>query len=377
MAGLYIHIPFCKSRCIYCDFFSTVNSGMQYRYVNSLCIEYEMRRHEILPQGASWDTIYIGGGTPSTLPIEHLHKLFTTIAKDMAQAPREVTIECNPDDITAQYANELALLPINRVSMGAQTFDDNRLAFLHRRHSSAQIAQAVENLKRAGFSNISIDLMYGFPDETVDDFKRDIDKALLLDVPHISAYCLMYEEGTPLYRMLEQNKIMETPEETERKMYEALIDTMRHSGYEHYEISNFARDGYRSQHNSSYWNLTPYLGIGAAAHSFDGRATRSANPPHLIIYIEALERGELPAVREHLSPAESYNDYTMLRLRTAGGIDLDEMEVRFGHEMRTKTEHTARQFLSSGLLTHDGNRLRLTRQGVFVSNMVMAEFMIV
>lgn len=377
MAGLYIHIPFCKSRCIYCDFFSTVNSGMQYRYVNSLCREYEMRRHEILPQGASWDTIYIGGGTPSTLPIEHLRQLFATIAKDMAQAPREVTIECNPDDITAQYANELALLPINRVSMGAQTFDDNRLAFLHRRHSSAQIAQAVENLKRAGFSNISIDLMYGFPDETVDDFKRDIDKALLLDVPHISAYCLMYEEGTLLYRMLEQNKIMETPEETERKMYEALIDTMRHSGYEHYEISNFARDGYRSQHNSSYWNLTPYLGIGAAAHSFDGRATRSSNPPHLIIYIEALERGELPAVREHLSPAESYNDYTMLRLRTAGGIDLDEMEVRFGHEMRTKTEHTARQFLSSGLLTHDGNRLRLTRQGVFVSNMVMTEFMIV
>lgn len=377
MAGLYIHIPFCKSRCIYCDFFSTVNSGMQYRYVNSLCREYEMRRHEILPQGASWDTIYIGGGTPSTLPIEHLRKLFTTIAKDMAQAPREVTIECNPDDITAQYANELALLPINRVSMGAQTFDDNRLAFLHRRHSSAQIAQAVENLKRAGFSNISIDLMYGFPDETVDDFKRDIDKALLLDVPHISAYCLMYEEGTLLYRMLEQNKIMETPEETERKMYEALIDTMRHSGYEHYEISNFARDGYRSQHNSSYWNLTPYLGIGAAAHSFDGRATRSSNPPHLIIYIEALERGELPAVRELLSPAESYNDYTMLRLRTAEGIDLDEMEVRFGHEMRTKTEHTARQFLSSGLLTHDGNRLRLTCQGVFVSNMVMTEFMIV
>lgn len=377
MAGLYIHIPFCESRCIYCDFFSTVNSGMHDRYVGALCREYEMRKHEILPQRASWDTIYIGGGTPSTLPIEHLRKLFTTIAKDMAQAPREVTIECNPDDITAQYANELAQLPINRVSMGAQTFDDNRLAFLHRRHSSAQIAQAVKNLKRAGFSNISIDLMYGFPEETVDDFKRDIDKALLLDVPHISAYCLMYEEGTPLYRMLEQNKITETPEETERKMYETLIDTLHHSGYEHYEISNFAHKGYRSQHNSSYWNLTPYLGIGAAAHSYDGKKTRSSNPSHLIIYIEALERGILPTDRELLSPIESLNDYTMLRLRTAEGIDLDEMEARFGHEMRTKAEHTARQFLSSGLLAQDGNRLHLTRQGVFVSNMVMAEFMIV
>ncbi|MBO5204634.1 MAG: coproporphyrinogen III oxidase, partial [Prevotella sp.] len=184
-------------------------------------------------------------------------------------------------------------------------------------------------------------------------------------------------EGTPLYRMLEQNKIMETPEETERKMYEALIDTMRHSGYEHYEISNFACDGYRSQHNSSYWNLTPYLGIGAAAHSFDGKTTRSSNPPHLIIYIEALERGILPTDRELLSPTESLNDYTMLRLRTAEGIDLDEMEARFGHEMRIKAEHTARQFLSSSLLAQDGNRLHLTRQGVFVSNMVMAEFMIV
>lgn len=377
MAGLYIHIPFCKSRCIYCDFFSTVNKKMQERYVNALCREYTMRRHEILPQGASWDTIYIGGGTPSTLSIEHLRQLFTAFANDISPMTKEVTIECNPDDITEEYAKALAQLPINRVSMGAQTFDDSRLRFLHRRHNSIQITQAVENLKCAGFSNISIDLMYGFPDETVDDFKRDIDKALLLDVPHISAYCLMYEEGTALYRMLEQNKIAEIPEETEREMYDTLINSLCTSGYEHYEISNFARDGYRSQHNSSYWNLTPYLGIGAAAHSFDGRATRSSNPPHLIIYIETLERGELPAVREHLSPAESYNDYTMLRLRTAGGIDLDEMEVRFGHEMRTKTEHTARQFLSSGLLTHDGNRLHLTRQGVFVSNMVMAEFMIV
>lgn len=377
MAGLYIHIPFCESRCIYCDFFSTVNSGMHDRYVGALCREYEMRKHEILPQRASWDTIYIGGGTPSTLSTEHLRQLFATVADDIDPSTKEITIECNPDDITAQYANELAQLPINRVSMGAQTFDDNRLAFLHRRHSSAQIAQAVGNLKRAGFSNISIDLMYGFPEETIDDFKRDIDKALLLDVPHISAYCLMYEEGTQLYRMLEQNKITETPEETERKMYETLIDTLRHSSYEHYEISNFARKGYRSQHNSSYWNLTPYLGIGAAAHSFDGKTTRSSNPSHLIIYIEALERGILPTDRELLSPTESLNDYTMLRLRTAEGIDLDEMETRFGHEMRTKAEHIARQFLSSGLLTHDGNRLHLTRQGVFVSNMVMAEFMIV
>lgn len=377
MAGLYIHIPFCKSRCIYCDFFSTVNSSMQDRYVNTLCKEYEMRRHEILPQDSSWDTIYIGGGTPSTLSIEHLRQLFTTIANDMVQPPKEVTIECNPDDVTVEYARELALLPVNRVSMGAQTFDDSRLAFLHRRHCSAQIKQAVENLKRAGFYNISIDLMYGFPDETVDDFKRDIDKALQLDVPHISAYCLMYEEGTPLYRMLEQNKITETPAETEREMYDTLIDTLHRSGYRHYEISNFARDGYQSKHNSSYWNLTPYLGIGSAAHSFDGKGTRSSNPPHLISYMEAIERGVLPTDREELSYIEKYNDYAMLRLRTTEGIDLDELETRFGHEMRTKAQQTAGRFLTSGLLAQSSNRLCLTRQGLFVSDMIMAEFMIV
>lgn len=378
MAGLYIHIPFCESRCIYCDFFSTVNSGMQYRYVNSLCREYEMRRHEILPQGASWDTIYIGGGTPSTLPIEHLRQLFTTIAKDMAQAPREVTIECNPDDITAQYANELAQLPINRVSMGAQTFDDNRLAFLHRRHSAMQVIQAVENLKRAGFSNISIDLMYGFPDETVDDFKRDIDKVLLLDVPHISAYCLMYEEGTALYRMLQQGMVSEIDEETELAMYDTLINSLAAVGYEHYEISNFARSGMRSLHNSSYWNLTPYLGIGAAAHSYDGNNIRSSNPLHLIKYIETIERGELPVIREHLSSEERYNDYVMLRLRTSEGISLLEVERIFGSSLCRYTEDTAQQFVANGQLAYGSGMqsLHLTTKGIFVSNMVMSEFMI-
>ena len=375
MAGLYIHIPFCASRCIYCDFFSTVSSGMQDRYMKALCREYAFRRREILPEGASWDTIYIGGGTPSTLSTQHLHQLFATVAYDIGPSTKEITIECNPDDITLEYARTLAQLPINRVSMGAQTFNDSRLKFLHRRHSSAQITLAVENLRRAGFSNISIDLMYGFPDETVEDFRRDIDKVLSLDVPHISAYCLMYEEGTALYRMLEQNKITEIPEENERKMYETLIDSLRAANYEHYEISNFARHGYQSRHNSSYWTLTPYLGIGAAAYSFDGKTTRSSNPPHLIIYIEALEQGHLPTEREHLSPTESYNDYAMLRLRTAEGIDLDELEALFGHEMRIRTEHTARQFIDSALLEHHGNHLHLTHQGIFVSNMVMAEFM--
>jgi len=299
-------------------------------------------------------------------------------AGDTGPSTGEITIECNPDDITPEYAEILAGLPVNRISMGAQTFDDNRLRFLHRRHSAHQTEEAVNNLRKSGFSNISIDLMYGFPNETADDFKRDIEEALQLDVPHISAYSLMYEEGTTLYRMLEQGKISGIEEETERTMYETLADMLRAAGYEHYEISNFARHGYRSLHNTGYWNLTPYLGIGAAAHSFDGKITRSANPPHIIKYIESIESNKLPIVREHLSTEEHYNDYIMLRLRTAEGIDLNELEHLFGKSLRKQTEHTAIPFIAGGLLaTPSGSRIHLTRKGVFVSNMVMSEFMIV
>lgn len=378
MPGLYMHIPFCESRCIYCDFYSTTDKNRQAEYIGALHLEYRQRRNEILADGRQWDTIYIGGGTPSTLPPDMLRMLLAIPADDIGESTKEITLECNPDDITPEYAAALNELPVNRVSMGAQTFDDNRLRFIRRRHSSSQIAEAVGNLRQAGFSNISIDLMYGFPDETVDDFRHDIEKALALDVPHISAYCLMYEEDTALYRMLEQGKITEIDEETERRMYEMLICMLQDAGYEHYEISNFARPGYRSRHNSSYWNLTPYLGIGAAAHSFDGKAMRSSNPLHLIKYIKAISDGRMPMEREHLSAEECYNDYIMLRLRTAEGIDLNVIERLFGLSLRKQTEQMAIPFIAGGLLAYQsGNILHLTKKGMFVSNMVMSEFMIV
>lgn len=391
MSGLYVHIPFCESRCIYCDFYSTTRHNIQNRYIDALCREYNMRRNEMLAKNSSWDTIYIGGGTPSTLSIENLERLFDVIGKDIDNTTKpnvsnnnhkqlpEITIECNPDDITTEYAHTLSSLPVNRISMGVQTFDDNRLRFISRRHSSHQISEAISKLHNAGFTNISIDLMYGFPDETVDDFRNDIHKALELDVPHISAYSLMYEEGTPLHRMLEQGKIKIISEDTELDMYSALVKTLTAAGYEHYEISNFAKPNHRSRHNSNYWNLTPYLGIGAAAHSFDGINIRSSNPPHLIKYIKAIESSTLPTIRENLTTKEQYNDYTMLRLRTNEGINLQKLENLFGLPFRHHTEHTAQQFIVNGLLEHDTDTssLRLTPQGVFVSNMVMSEFMIV
>ena len=314
------------------------------------------------------ETIYLGGGTPSQLTPGQLHQLFLYINKVYDPRAMEVTIEMNPDDVTPEYVATLSQLGVNRVSMGAQTFNDERLRFLRRRHSSSQVYDAVCILREAGVRNISIDLMYGFPGETLDDFHRDIDAALALEVEHISAYCLMIEEGTALYRL----GIEAADEETERAMYELLIDCLTTAGYEHYEISNFARKGFRSRHNSSYWNDTPYIGLGAAAHSYDGHC-RSWNVADIRAYIAAIERGELPTECEELDADTKYNDRIATALRTRDGLNLGELDER--HRQYCLTE--AQRFIADGLLEIVDNNLRLTRRGLFVSNMVMSELMLV
>ena len=314
-------------------------------------------------------TLYLGGGTPSQLTLPQLHQLFEAIYKyNKVSKEAEVTIEVNPDDVTEELAEGLRTLPVNRVSMGAQTFDDERLRFLHRRHTASQVATAVERLRAAGIQNISIDLMYGFPGETIDDWKRDIDTALALGAEHLSAYCLMIEEGTPLYRMQTQP----IDEELEREMYETLIDRLEEAGYEHYEISNFAKTGYRSRHNSSYWNGTPYIGIGAAAHSFDGR-TRSWNVSDLEQYIEGMSNGKRLFEEEIIDEDTRYDDMVTVTLRTREGLDLTLLTEKH----RDYCIKTARRFIDNGLLKINRTHLVLTRRGLFVSDMIMSELMFV
>lgn len=368
MAGIYIHIPFCKSRCTYCGFYSTTRHELRQRYVDMLCREL-MLRHQYIKERAR--TIYIGGGTPSQLSPAQLQQLFKALD---TTAAKEITIECNPDDITADYTAALSQLPINRISMGAQTFSDERLHFLHRRHTALQVTQAVKLLRDAGIQNISIDLMYGFPNETLDDWHRDIDQALALDVEHLSAYSLMYEEGTPLYRLLEQGIINEIDEELSLQMYSDLIDRLVSANYEHYEISNFAKKreegSFRSLHNSNYWNQTPYLGIGAAAHSFDGQS-RQWNTDDIDAYIQGIEAGRPVVEREMLDADTRYNDLVMTALRTCEGLDLSLLS----DGQRSYCLSQARRFLSDGQLRLADNRLVLTRRGLFVSNMVMSDLM--
>ena len=372
MAGLYIHIPFCKSRCSYCGFYSTTHAELRQQYVDALCKEIHPPSTLNLPPS----TIYLGGGTPSQLTIPQLEQLFLYINKvyplpSIQGRSSEVTIECNPDDVTAEYASALPQLGINRVSMGAQTFDDQRLRFLNRRHTSAQVPQAVERLRQAGIANISIDLMYGFPQESLADWEQDIDDALALGVEHISAYCLMYEEGTPLYRQLQQGLIHEVDEETERLMYELLMDKLSAAGYEHYEISNFAKPGYRSRHNSSYWRDVPYIGLGAAAHSYDGQR-RSWNVADVNEYIRRVENGESPVEdSERIEGWTRYNDRLTVALRTCEGLDLTTLT----DEERDYCMKNARRFLDDGLLKRSDHHITLTRSGLFVSDMVMSELM--
>ena len=363
MSGLYVHIPFCKSRCIYCGFYSTVGLDLRQQYVEALCKEMEMEREKGERKNEKLKTIYLGGGTPSQLTTEQLRQLFYNIYKVYGRDAEEITIEMNPDDVTETYAEALPELGINRVSMGAQTFDNARLKFLHRRHRAEQVEQAVKRLRKAGIQNISIDLMYGFPDETLDDWQRDIHAALALNVEHISAYCLMIEDETPLARL----GIEPCDEETECTMYYTLIDCLEAAGYEHYEISNFARPGYRSRHNSSYWHDVPYIGLGAAAHSYDGTC-RSWNVADIRQYITAIERGERPAEYETLDEDTRYNDRVTVALRTSDGLDLTTLSEK--HRKYCLKE--AQRYLSDGLLRLDDNRLVLTRKGLFVSDMVMS-----
>ncbi len=364
---LYIHIPFCRSRCIYCAFFSTTRLEQRQHYVEALCREMELRADALGTD--TIDTVYIGGGTPSMLTNAQLATLLQHVYRCFHVSPQaEVTLECNPDDVSDALLDGL---PVNRVSMGAQTFSDERLRFLRRRHCAAQVEQAVGCLRRHGIGNISIDLMYGFPAQTLAQWQADIEAALALQVEHLSAYALSYEEGTPLYAMLQQGRVEELSDDLQRDMYYALKDRLEAAGYEHYELSNFARPGFSSRHNSGYWDGTPYLGLGAGAHSYDG-ARRLWNVADLDAYMSAIAEGRVPADGELLDDVTRYNEQVMTRLRTRRGLPLNSLSaVERSHCLRQ-----ARRYLDCGWLAlHGADTLVLTRQGLFVSDMVMSDLM--
>lgn len=367
MSALYIHIPFCQSRCIYCDFYSQTDLSLREAYVDALCQEIHERLHE--PPS----TIYLGGGTPSQLTTPQLRRLFQAIA-ETAPWPKEteITLEANPDDLSPTRLAELRALPINRLSLGIQSFNDERLRFIHRRHTAQQAIAAVYECHKAGFTNLSIDLIFGFPGQTLKEWEADLNQALSLPITHLSAYALSYEEGTPLTRMLQRGEVVEVDEQVSVDMYNLLCDKLSTAGFRHYEISNFCRPGFHSRHNSAYWTEVPYLGIGAGAHSYGGH-TRSWHPASISTYINNVRA----RAREALTPAQRFDERILTRLRTAEGLDLGRVAADFGEAWLADLLRQARPHLQAQrlCLSLDGTTLTLTRAGILVSNDILSDLM--
>lgn len=367
--GIYIHVPFCQSRCIYCDFYSTTY-GVEWKrsYLDALKREMQLRRTET--DAAHIPSLYIGGGTPSQLPPAMLQEMFRGIKENFRLLPdAEVTIEANPDDVTPAWIDALRQTPVNRISMGVQTFSDALLRLLNRRHSSQQAMDAVRLCREAGYTNISLDLIYGLPGQTLQDWQRDVQQILSLKTPHLSAYALSYEEGTALERMLQEGKVSEVSDELSWQMYEYLMNESAAAGMEHYEISNFAMPGMRSRHNSRYWDGSPYLGLGPGAHSYDGECRRRSNNTSLRDY--TLATGDVPHEVEVLTPDERYDELVMTRLRTSAGLPLNLLTP----EQHDYCMQMAEGHIRRGDLVQDGHVLRLSRKGIFISNSIISDLM--
>lgn len=374
MAGLYIHIPFCESKCIYCDFYSIANNNhLIDKYIDALLVEAVLRKNEL--NSETLTTVYLGGGTPSLLSITQLSKIVNGLKKvfDFSEV-EEFTIEVNPDDVTAYYIQQAKSLGINRVSMGVQSFSDEDLRFINRRHTAKQATDAIHIIKKAGIDNISIDLIYGIPGQNIEIWKNNVDTAISLSVQHISAYTLMYEEGTRLSVMRSLGKITEVDDDVVAAMYDYLVAQLKSNGYTHYEISNFALPGFHSRHNSSYWNLTPYLGLGVAAHSFDG-TVRRFNPSNLKKYLDALGEGNLCVEVEKITKAEKYDEYVMLRLRTADGIDADELMHRFDEEYYQFFIEKTKPLVSEGSLINENGRYYIPENHIMISDNITCDLL--
>lgn len=374
MAGIYLHIPFCKSRCIYCDFYTTTELSNRSNYVETLIEEIRQRKDYL---DTPIQTIYFGGGTPSLLSFQQLDELFDILSAEFdLNDVKEITIEANPDDLSRDYLVELQKTPVNRLSVGIQSFDNNQLKSLNRRHSAQQAIDAIKMSQDCGFTNISIDLIYGLPTETIADWDRDISQAISLDIQHISAYHLIYEEGTPLFRSLKEGKISEVEEDLSVQFFDRLINKLAEAGFEHYEISNFCKKGFRSMHNSSYWNGAHYLGCGPSAHSFNGES-REWNVSSLVEYMEGINSGHRLFEKETLDITTQYNDYIITSLRRYEGVDLKYVNKFFGDKLYQHCVNSAKQHLNSHTLSLKNNNLVLTRKGLFVSDGIMSDLLFI
>lgn len=375
MAGIYIHIPFCKSRCAYCDFFSSTQLSYKSKLVACLCKELISEKHYI--GNETVETIYFGGGTPSLLEENDFKLIFDTIQATYDTSNCiEITIEVNPDDVTNDFVSMLKSFPFNRISIGIQSFINNELKLINRRHTSEQAINAVQLFQRNDYENISVDLIYGHPSQDINNLSTSIDKLLKMKIEHISAYHLTYEKGTVLHQKLINNEIQAVDEETSLEMFHLITSELTKNGFLHYEISNFAKNGFESKHNSSYWNGKKYLGIGPSAHSYNN-TSRKWNVASINSYIKAIETQSPCYEIEQLSLNDKYNDYIITSLRTLQGCSLANIKTEFGEVYLKNCLLNATKHLNNNTLETDSNFLKLTKKGIFLSDGIIADLLAV
>jgi len=371
---LYIHIPFCKQACHYCDFHFSTNTTHKRAVVEAIAREIVLRK-SYLP-GGDMETIYLGGGTPSMLDQAELYLLLDTIHHHFQVAPNaEITLEANPDDLDAASLQMLANAGINRLSIGIQSFHEPHLRFMNRAHSALEAEQCVKLAQDAGIDNISIDLIYAIPSESHQILVSDLSKAFTLNVPHISAYCLTIEPQTAFGSWLKKKKIRPIEEEYAAQQFEILVKSLGENGYEQYEISNFARSGLYSNHNSSYWKQRPYLGVGPSAHSYNG-ASRQYNVSSNAQYLQALEKDLIPATTETLSAADQTNEYLLTGLRTKWGVDLQKLQTLSAGAFALQASGDLSLMTSKGWIMEDAGILRLTEAGKLFADRIASDLFI-
>lgn len=375
MAGLYIHIPFCKTRCSYCDFYSSTLFELKNELIDCLCIELQREKEYI--EEEKIDTIYFGGGTPSLLSYEDFDRIFAAIRKNYdINFCKEITLEANPDDLTKEYCAMLSRLPFNRISIGIQSLLDDELQLINRRHSAKDAVACVDRCVAAGIENISVDIIYGHPSQSLEKLTASLDIMLEMSVKHISAYHLSYEKGTVLHQLLENNKISAVDEDTSLRMYQILVAKLHEKGFVQYEISNFSKEGFHSKHNSSYWNDSKYLGIGPSAHSYN-RSSRKWNISDIKEYIKGVSNNANIATIEQLSTSDLYNDFIITSLRTTKGASLTYLKNRHGSEFLDYCLKNAQKHLKNLLLTTEDNHLRFTQKGFILSDSVLTDLLYV
>lgn len=375
MAGIYVHIPFCKQRCSYCDFYTRVAPRQIDETVNAIVREMEIRREYL--KNEAIQTIYFGGGTPSLLSSEQFQRIFTQLfALFEVKNDAEITFEANPDDLTPAFFESIKHLPFNRISIGIQSFDDEQLKKINRRHTGDEAIAAYKNARKAGFKNISIDLIYGLPLQTSQSWETQLNKAFALEPEHISVYGLTYEEGTPLHKLRELGRVTSAADTEMIDMHLFMLQKMEAAGYEAYEISNFAKSGFRSRHNSAYWKMSSYLGLGPSAHSFDGDS-RSWNVSSIKNYNQAVFSNGVFTESEQLSTDEKYNEYVMVSLRTKEGVNTSYLKTNFGISYFNRFLTDAKRFANNKSLIISDNFVFLSVNGILISNLIIEDFIIV